>query len=161
MENELTHYGIKGMKWGVRRTPAQLGHDLMKKHKENSADRREKYDSKRRARAQREIEKAGSKERALTKIDRHADNRGLVKKGAAFTVSTAAKIGSLASAANLASGVVLGTAVLSFPAASLLATPAGVVGLGVTGAVVSKYGKSVKRTPNRRERERMEYIRNA
>ena len=26
-ENELYHHGIKGMKWGVRRTPAQLGHD--------------------------------------------------------------------------------------------------------------------------------------
>lgn len=23
---ELKHYGVKGMKWGVRRTPAQLGH---------------------------------------------------------------------------------------------------------------------------------------
>lgn len=27
MDNyELTHHGIKGMRWGVRRTPAQLGH---------------------------------------------------------------------------------------------------------------------------------------
>lgn len=26
MQNTLMHYGVKGMKWGVRRTPAQLGH---------------------------------------------------------------------------------------------------------------------------------------
>lgn len=26
----LTHYGIKGMRWGVRRTPEQLGHRLSK-----------------------------------------------------------------------------------------------------------------------------------
>lgn len=30
---ELEHYGIKGMKWGVRRTPEQLGHQPAKKKK--------------------------------------------------------------------------------------------------------------------------------
>lgn len=37
--NELYHHGIKGMKWGVRRTAAQLGHptgkiDLQKQKRE-------------------------------------------------------------------------------------------------------------------------------
>ena len=33
--NSLTHYGIKGMKWGVRRTPAQLGHKISSKLRRN------------------------------------------------------------------------------------------------------------------------------
>ena len=31
--NELTHHGIKGQRWGVRRTPAQLGHKTPNKRK--------------------------------------------------------------------------------------------------------------------------------
>lgn len=32
-QNVLVHHGIKGMKWGVRRTPEQLGHAPSKKRK--------------------------------------------------------------------------------------------------------------------------------
>lgn len=35
-DNELYHYGVKGMKWGVRRTSKQLGSQLRKKAKQRS-----------------------------------------------------------------------------------------------------------------------------
>lgn len=31
-QNELEHYGVKGMKWGVIRTPEQLGHKRIPRH---------------------------------------------------------------------------------------------------------------------------------
>lgn len=33
-ESELYHYGVKGMKWGIRRTPEQLGRKASPKHRD-------------------------------------------------------------------------------------------------------------------------------
>lgn len=38
MDKELYHHGVKGQKWGVRRTPAQLGHTTSKKRKTDKED---------------------------------------------------------------------------------------------------------------------------
>lgn len=38
--NELYHFGIKGMKWGIRRTPIQLGHTTKNKNQRKN-DRQE------------------------------------------------------------------------------------------------------------------------
>lgn len=38
MENELYHHGVKGMKWGVRRTKEQLGYKISSKRKKLSDD---------------------------------------------------------------------------------------------------------------------------
>ena len=42
MENTLQHYGVLGMKWGVRRTPAQLGRRTSSKKKSKPTGREEK-----------------------------------------------------------------------------------------------------------------------
>lgn len=85
MENiELTHYGIKGMKWGVRRTPAQLGHkpSSTKKKKLSLVDR---FEAKKKLRAkQKAAEKA--REAKKTKEEYEAEKKKAIESGTAADV---------------------------------------------------------------------------
>ena len=46
MENSLAHYGVKGMKWGIRRTQTQLGHKTRSNGDKKQSDDLEKKFSK-------------------------------------------------------------------------------------------------------------------
>lgn len=53
MSTELVHYGILGMKWGVRRTPEQLGRRTPKKKKPKAMD----ADKKRKAAMKKDVKR--------------------------------------------------------------------------------------------------------
>lgn len=63
--NSLEHYGIKGQKWGVRRTPEQLGYITKRKRRvsnwiekaRRSSAKRKKQSAKKKAAAKKEKEK--------------------------------------------------------------------------------------------------------
>lgn len=73
---ELYHYGIKGMKWGIRRTPEQLGHRSSPKHRD--AVKRRQYTN---ARVERSSSRLSSKYKK--RFDKETDRYNKSKKDSA------------------------------------------------------------------------------
>lgn len=70
-EHEIYHHGIKGMKWGVRRTPAQLGHKTSsKKRIEGSNTERKKPKQKKKTQPTRKDPKEMSYEELQQAVNR-------------------------------------------------------------------------------------------
>lgn len=74
----LAHHGIKGQKWGVRRSPEQLGHRIVNGHRNRHEKREARKDAKEFARAKmyygegagnrRKLIKATVKEKSKSKV---------------------------------------------------------------------------------------------
>ena len=88
MNDYLYHHGIKGMKWGVRRTPAQLGHDVKKTTKKVAGFIRDSY-SKHKTKKASKKEEATRKKTEATEADRQ---KALERKKAAVLNSRSPKL---------------------------------------------------------------------
>lgn len=82
-EDYLEHYGIKGMHWGIRRTPAQLGHDIkMKRHVRKLEKEREKTKAAKVRAKEKAKERATKAKIKVAKAERKALKRSERKKAA-------------------------------------------------------------------------------
>lgn len=100
--NSLTHWGIKGMKWGVRRTPEQLGHKKSKKRENGLSDDRKRINEL----MKKNVQSLSNQElndvlNRLGSEDRYKQltNSKTQKKGESWTKKTMSKVGVLTSAA--------------------------------------------------------------
>lgn len=186
MENELYHYGVKGMQWGVRRSPRQLGHDIAQRErsKKQIADKSKekikqiKTSTRYTRKQQRErindikksevndvkridakyaIKKYGGKKEAINAQVKKSNIRSAVKKGSLYIAS----IASTTSALNIAmtSGVAKGLAITGKLAVdTMISGPIGAVSLAALGIGSSIAAGKVKSRLTKNERSKIEYI---
>lgn len=74
LETFLEHHGVKGMKWGVRRTPAQLGHKPSGKRKKSKSSSTKKKRTKRRLSGLRKKKKVKKTTKSYRKASDYSDD---------------------------------------------------------------------------------------
>lgn len=70
LSDELYHYGVKGQKWGVRRTPEQLGHPKLTRAEKKAAKLREKNSKKREKARKKALKAANRAKKEQAKFDK-------------------------------------------------------------------------------------------
>ena len=162
--NYICHHGIKGMKWGIRRTPAQLGHKASPKHRD--ATGRRDYASARIA-YRREKKKEDYDKRLAKDKERYKNNPKKLKrakenyKTKMERIDTAAKtsaalrevgklyVGNLArsTAYNVGSTFALTAVLAANPAVWPVAAGAAyAASIGVTGTNIYKTYQGIRNT---------------
>lgn len=77
---ELYHYGIKGMKWGVRRFQDEKGRLTNRGKERYSENRIKNRDAKRKQKAQKYYNKANEKQKQIDALYKERNNAGRIKK---------------------------------------------------------------------------------
>lgn len=106
MERELTHYGIKGMRWGVRRTEAQLAR-TRKKTESWSPEAKEAHEIRKKSPKQMtnsELKKINERTRLEQEYSRL--NPSKISKGVKIVGASAAILGTAVGAYNNANALV-------------------------------------------------------
>ena len=133
---ELAHYGVKGMKWGVKRSDEELAARSARRTEKREA-RREKREDRRQANLYRENQKFDKEDaRARREIDRYGGRRGLAATVAAGSGIAGGllvtNVGAIAASALADSGSP-GTAILVQKGSELVGGLLGAT--GVAGAI--------------------------
>ena len=102
-ENELYHFGVKGMKWGVRKSRSSSGSSKKKRSKTDgwSDDAKEAYRiNKKKVNQMSNAELKKLNERRNLERNYHQLNPNAVKRGIAVAATTAAALGTMTALYN-------------------------------------------------------------
>lgn len=137
---ELRHYGVKGMHWGVRRSPEELGHPNegkhIKKSKKSSSNKKRSDHAELRARRDARIKRAKSSSRRKTIL------------GGGMSILGALAVGKASVGAILAQSLTYGSGASAVGSAVAMANlPTALLGFGAAAAGGVMARRAINRLP--------------